>query len=126
MNGVKLPMSTTIDCLTAEDFATALDMMHEQALGTFDRDVAARSPMPDDGGKIRVQINAPPDPKQMNPDASWVAGYVYVCSTRWIFQLTIWPKSPTPERFAHWESILNTVLFDARRERIDAKVEFPP
>ena len=111
MNGVSTPTSTTLEIETADDLATALVMMDPLALGLLDRDIASRSDLP--VGKFKVQINTPTDERVRQ--ASYVAGWIYVCATGFVYQLIIAPSSPEVGR---WYKSSDVVLLNERKDRL--------
>jgi hypothetical protein len=123
MRQIETSTSTTLEIDTAEDFAVALEMLHEDALGLYDRDIASKSDVPI--GKCKVQINTLTGEhraalvRAAGPMASYVAGWIYVCETGFVYALTIVLDKPENSR---WSKAGNVVLFNEPRQRIDTTV----
>lgn len=111
MKAVETSYSVTFEIETADDLATALDLMDPLALGLFDRDIASKADLP--VGKCKVQVNAPYDDRVRAP--SYVAGWLYVCATGFVYQLVVNPGSPEG---GHWYKSNDVVLFNGRKDHL--------
>jgi hypothetical protein len=107
MREVKTPTSTTLEITNGEELAIALELMDPLALGLFDRDVACGGEIPE--GLMRAQINH----REGSHAGSYVAGWLYVCAQRFMYQLVITPGSVEGGRWLKHP----TVVFDALKKR---------
>jgi len=117
MRAISTPTSTTFQVTTPADFSTALDLMHEDALGLFDRDIASKVDLPDEGARIDVQINARPTVTGDGHRITYfVAGWIFVRNTGFVYELAI--NELQPER-SQWNRAHHIRILDVRHQGID-------